>query len=53
MGTIFVSEMLNKFEETFVVTEMRTLRHEPFFFVCCGWRGAGHIYFKVGVSCLT
>ena len=30
-GTIFVSEMLNMFEETFEVTEMRTLKHEPFF----------------------
>ena len=31
MGTIFVSEMLNTFEETFEVTEMRTFKHEPFF----------------------
>ena len=32
-GTIFVSEMLNTFEETFEVTEMRTFKHEPFFIV--------------------
>ena len=30
MGTISVSEMLNTFEETFEVTEMRTFKHEPF-----------------------
>ena len=33
MGTISVSEMLNTFEKTFKVTEMRTFKHEPFFIV--------------------
>ena len=33
MGTIFVSEMLNTFEEMFEVMEMRTFKHEPFFIV--------------------
>ena len=38
-GTIFLSEMLNTYEETFEVTEMRTFKHEPFFIV--GGRGVG------------
>ena len=40
-GTIFVSEMLNTFEETFEVTEMRTFKHEPFFIVGGGGGGGG------------
>ena len=30
---ILFPEMLNMFEETFVVTEMHMFRHEPFVFV--------------------
>ena len=42
--------MLNTFEETFEVTEMRTFKHEPFFIV--GGRGGGAYswYFTVFVS---
>ena len=39
----FFSEMLNTFEETFEVTEMRTFKHEPFFLLlgAGGGRGGG------------
>ena len=37
-GTIFVSEMLNTFEEAFEVTEMRTFKYEPFLY-CWGAEG--------------
>ena len=33
--------MLNTFEETFEVTEMRTLKHEPFFLL--GAEGGGEL----------
>ena len=33
--------MLNTFEETFEVTEMRTFKHEPFFTVGSGGGGGG------------
>ena len=39
--------MLNMFEETFEVTEMRTFKHEPFFFVGGGGGGAYSWYFTV------
>ena len=46
-GTIFVSEMLNTFEETFEVTKMRTFKHQPFFIVPGGGVGAYSWYFTV------
>ena len=39
--------MLNTFEETFEVTEMRTFKHEPFFIVGGGGGGAYSWYFTV------
>ena len=48
MGTIFVSEMLNTFEETFEVTEMRTIKHEPFLIV--GERGGSLFVVLYGYS---
>ena len=40
-GYHFVSEILNTFEETFEVTELRTFKHEPFFIVGGGEGGGG------------
>ena len=40
-GYHFVSEILNTFEETFEVTELRTFKHEPFFIVGGGGEGGG------------
>ena len=37
--------MLNTFEETFEVTEMRTFKHEPFFIVGGGGGGGAYSWY--------
>ena len=51
MGIISVSEMLNTFEETFEVTEVRTFKHEPFFGL--GWRGGASSWYFMVVHCVV
>ena len=44
--------MLNTFEETFEVTEMRTLKHEPFFLL--GAEGGGSLFVVLcGKYCIS
>ena len=43
--------MLNTFEETFEVTEMRTFKHEPFFIVGGGGGGLFVVLYGITLLC--